>query len=104
MVRIVFEGANGARRALDVAEGDTLMTAAVFGGVPGIEGHCGGAMACGTCHVHVPADWRTRLPEPGPTERELVAYLENSTAESRLGCQIVAMPELEGMHVSVVND
>jgi hypothetical protein len=33
-----------------------------------------------------------------------VAYLENSTADSRLGCQIVAMPELEGMHVSVVND
>jgi 2Fe-2S ferredoxin len=60
-------------------------------------------MACGTCHLHVDEAWRPRLPPPGPSERELLDCLENSTAASRLGCQIVATAALEGMVVTVAN-
>ena len=61
MPRITFIEPDGSRRVVDAPLGITLMEAAVQNGVQGILALCGGACACGTCHVYVDAAWLPRL-------------------------------------------
>lgn len=101
MVQIIFRHPPDDDYIVDVNEGDSLMTGGLFAGVRGIEGLCGGAMACGTCHLHIDDRWRERLGAAGPSELELLDALDNRTAASRLGCQIMVTADLEGMVVTV---
>lgn len=78
----------------------TVMAAAVHAGVPGIEGQCGGFMACATCHVHVAPEWRAVVGPPSAHERELIALTENPRPESRLSCQIRLSQALDGLEVT----
>ncbi|MGW0017873.1 2Fe-2S iron-sulfur cluster-binding protein [Rhodococcus sp. NPDC003382] len=92
--------ADGERITADVADGINLMEAAVANGVPGIVGECGGGMMCATCHVYVESDHRTG--EPTPVEADLLDFAEVPRRDtSRLSCQIVARPELDGITVEV---
>jgi ferredoxin, 2Fe-2S len=97
MVKIIYIEPDGGELAVDVPEGWTVMQGATANGVAGIEAECGGSCACATCHCY--ADGAT-LPAPSETE---AAMLENAAAErlasSRLSCQIVVRPELDGLVV-----
>ena len=76
------------------------MEAAVANGVPGIVGECGGGMMCATCHVYVESDHQTG--EPTPVEADLLDFAEVPRRDtSRLSCQIVCRPELDGITVEV---
>lgn len=101
MVKVTYQQDNGGKQVVDVREGDSLMSGAVFNGVPGIEGLCGGSIACGTCHIVVLEDWGALLSAPGASELELLEALENRHPASRLGCQILARPEMDGLIVRV---
>ena len=57
MVRVNFIDHGGTRREVDVNEGLSVMEGAVRHRIPGIDGDCGGACACATCHVYVDPDW-----------------------------------------------
>lgn len=57
-------------------------------GLP-IEATCGGAAACGTCHVFVDADWLGRLAPPMEEELWQLDQLRYATPASRLSCQII---------------
>lgn len=98
MARITYIEAGGEARTLDVADGWSLMQAAVAGGVDGIVGECGGSCACATCHCYVDEARLADLPAAGDDEW---AMLENAAAErranSRLACQIKASPALDGL-------
>ncbi len=98
MVKLVYIEPSGAEVTVDVAEGWTVMQAAVSNGVDGIVGECGGSCACATCHVYVEGMVVGELPSPQPGELEM---LGNVAAErrpnSRLGCQLIVAPELEGL-------
>jgi 2Fe-2S ferredoxin len=72
------------------------MQAAVFNMVPGIVADCGGNCACATCHVYIAAPWRQRVPEPSTGEREMVECALFVREDSRLSCQVVVTPELDG--------
>ncbi len=100
MAHITFIEADGRERTLEVADGWSLMQAAVAGGVEGIVGECGGSCACATCHCYVDEARLAQLPAPADNELEM---LECVAAErrpnSRLGCQIKASPLLEGLRV-----
>lgn len=80
----------------------TLMQVALQNNVHGIDAECGGSCSCATCHVYVDAAFVERLPAPDEMEAEL---LEGVAARrelgSRLGCQVVLTPELEGVIVRV---
>jgi 2Fe-2S ferredoxin len=67
----------------------------------GVEAICGGAMSCGTCHVHVDQAWLGRLPPPDEGEEAMLDCLDDRRADSRLSCQIVLKPELDGLSVVV---
>jgi 2Fe-2S ferredoxin len=73
------------------------MRAALAAGVDGIAADCGGSLTCATCHVIVQGDWAQRLPAPSADEK---AMLEMTAVppqpSSRLSCQILMRPELNG--------
>ena len=99
MVHIVFVDHSGQRRGADIREGLSLMDGASTHRIPGIDGDCGGACACATCHVYVDPGWVDRLPPPNELEKNMLSMAPEPRANSRLACQIVVTPDLEGLVV-----
>lgn len=99
MVHIVFIDHEGQRRDADVREGLSLMEGAIAHRIPGIDGDCGGACACATCHVYVDPAWVNRLSPPSELETGMLTMAVDPQPNSRLACQITAKPELEGLTV-----
>lgn len=102
MPTVVFILPTGEARPVDVANGTTLLTAAVKHGIDGIVGECGGVCMCATCHIYVQEPFLDRLPPIQDTEE---AVLEVTNAErlsnSRLSCQIKMTERLDGITVQV---
>jgi 2Fe-2S ferredoxin len=70
----------------------------------GVEGTCGGACACGTCHVYVAANWAERLPPRSEDELMMLDAISNLVEvrpESRLSCQIPLSEALNGISVEI---
>lgn len=102
MVRIVYiETRSGAVHTATVEAGESVMQAAVDHGVPGIDGDCGGACACGTCHVHIGDRWRDRVGPPFDHEVAMLECAEDVQPCSRLACQIEVTEALDGLVVYV---
>lgn len=99
MAKITYIAADGGARTVDVPDGDSLMEAALANGVPGIDGDCGGNCACATCHIHVDAAWLAAAGVRSDMEDSMLDFAEGVTADSRLACQIVASPAIDGMVV-----
>ena len=99
MVRIRYVDHNAAEHLVEVDRGVSLMEAAVRNGVIAIEGECGGACACATCHVYVPNEWRRLTGEPSEYEMMMLEFGVDVDERSRLGCQIKVSPEMDGMTV-----
>ena len=82
--------------------GDSLMQAAVAAGVDGIAADCGGLLTCATCHVVVPEPWCSALPPVAAEENTMLDFTAIMRCEgSRLSCQIVLSPALDGMMVEL---
>ena len=98
MTQITYIEPAGQAVTVDVAEGWSLMQAAVANGVDGIVGECGGSCACATCHCYVDEARLADLPPPSQGELDMLA---NAAAErrtnSRLACQLKAGAALEGL-------
>ena len=92
---------NGAEHTVTLDEGESLMEGALNHNIPGIDGDCGGSCACGTCHVYVCPDLQKILPEPDSHEAGLLATRPDGDERSRLACQIIASPEMDGSTVSL---
>jgi 2Fe-2S ferredoxin len=86
----------------DVPEGTSLMQAAVTHGIPGVVGECGGSMSCATCHVVVDPAWADRAGPPVAFEDAMLDATEvERQPGSRLSCQIVMRPDLDGLALRV---
>jgi 2Fe-2S ferredoxin len=99
MTKITYIEANGAAHTLDVTPGLSVMQGAVQNALPGIDADCGGACSCATCHVYVAAEWAGKIPEISETEKSMLEFANDCTAESRLSCQIKVTEALEGFTV-----
>ncbi len=90
--------ADGRAVTIEGTSGRSLMRAAVGAGVEAIAADCGGTLSCATCHVMLDEPWRSRVPAPSADEQ---AMLELTAAPrepgSRLSCQIVLGPALDGL-------
>ncbi len=64
-----------------------------------LEGACEGSLACSTCHVIVDSEWYEALEEPTEDEEDMLDLAFGLTNTSRLGCQIIMKPELDGLRV-----
>lgn len=97
---VTFVHGSGARQDLDLPGGTSVMKGATVYGIDGILAECGGNAMCATCHVYVDPEHFVRLPAIGADED---ALLDGAASErrpnSRLSCQIVMTPELDGLVV-----
>jgi 2Fe-2S ferredoxin len=100
MVQINYIEHNGTKRTVEVPEGISLMEGALKHHIPGIDGDCGGACACATCHVYVAPEWFERLTPMNELERGMLKFASEPKENSRLACQIVATPTLNGLTVT----
>ena len=100
MAKIIYVAFDGVSRDIEVENGTNLMDGAVDNMVPGIDGDCGGACACATCHVHVDPAWVSKLPPMEELEDMMLGLVDSRDEYSRLTCQIKASPELEGLIVN----
>lgn len=95
---------DGTEHVVDTALGASVMETARRKGVPGIEADCGGACACATCHVYVDPEWLAKLPAQEEEERDTLDGGFDVQPNSRLACQIVFTPELDGLKVTLSKD
>jgi 2Fe-2S ferredoxin len=101
MVGVTFKTADGVQETIEIDAGTTLMEGAVRGGIEGIDADCGGALSCATCHVRVAPEWTDKLAPPTEAERDMLEFAVEPGPGSRLSCQIVIDPALEGLTVEV---
>lgn len=98
MTKVSFVEVTGKTYAVEADGGISAMEAAVRNNVPGIDGDCGGAAACATCHVYVDPAW---LAKTGPAgegmEKDMLEFAEEVRENSRLACQIKLTSELDGL-------
>lgn len=99
MPKVCFIEFNGTRHDVSVADGTSLMRAAVDNGVPGIDGDCGGLCACATCHVYVEPEWVEKTGARTESEVDMLDFAAGTQPNSRLACQIKLSPELDGLTV-----
>ena len=66
-----------------------------------LTAECGGACACATCHVYVDEAWIDKLPAQEQQEIDMLDFGVAIEANSRLSCQIIVAPELDGLKVTL---
>jgi 2Fe-2S ferredoxin len=97
MGRITFVEHDGTEHEVELESGKSLMQIAMDNGVPGIDADCGGACACGTCHVIVDAKWIGTTGNVGADELQMLDMTPEKAATSRLSCQIQVTDAMAGM-------
>lgn len=96
-VRLIAD--DGTEHVVEAEPGQSLMLCAQQHRIPGILGDCGGCCSCGTCHGYIDFHWMPRVGPPNEDERLLLDGAEVTRPNSRLTCQIVMTPELDGLIV-----
>ena len=100
MPQITYVHSNGTRQTLEVPVGTSVMRGAILNGIDGIVAECGGEMMCATCHVSVEEDQLGRTPAPSDVERAMLEFSASARRpNSRLSCQLIVTPELDGLVV-----
>jgi 2Fe-2S ferredoxin len=93
---------DGERREIDVSAGVSVMEAAIQNNVRGIDAECGGCLSCATCHVYIDTSSTAELELPDDPELELLdGVAAQRRPESRLSCQLVVLPAMEGLVVRI---
>jgi 2Fe-2S ferredoxin len=87
--KVCYIQPDGTGRVVEASAGDSVMRAAVRGGVAGILGQCGGELSCATCHVFVAERDAGDFPPMSTDEDEMLdcAATERQPG-SRLSCQL----------------
>ena len=93
---------DGARHDVEGREGLSLMQNIRNAGIDELQAICGGCLSCATCHVYVDgvpdvAD----LPTKSRDEEDLLDASDHLEPGSRLACQLVFGPTLDGVRVTI---
>ena len=99
MPKITFIEHDNTIHDVEAELGETVMEAAMRGGVSGIVAECGGSCTCATCHVYVDEAWLEKTGERSLEEDEQLDNAYDVRANSRLSCQIKMTDELDGILV-----
>lgn len=100
-VQMTFVLADGStEKTVDVRVGENLLRTAHRHDID-LEGACEGVCACSTCHVILEMDFYDSLPEPSEDEEDMLDMAFGLTETSRLGCQIVATKDMEGVTIQL---
>jgi 2Fe-2S ferredoxin len=99
-VKIIATDRKGAVHELEGRDGWSVMEILRDAGLP-IAAECGGACACATCHVYVTGEWAAKLPPKSDAETDMLDMALAVEDNSRLSCQLVCGPEIDGITVTV---
>ena len=100
MPEVTFISTSGEPFTVEIPAGETLMRAAINNSIDGILGECGGACCCATCHVYVDDASIPSVPPIRDMEEQMLGYIVAPRHESsRLACQIIVTPTMEGLTV-----
>ncbi|MBP6878668.1 MAG: (2Fe-2S)-binding protein [Phenylobacterium sp.] len=99
MPKVTFITHEGSAREVEAKTGVSVMETAVKNGVPGIDGDCGGAAACATCHIYVDPAWSEAVGSRTDLEESMLEFAEGTRPNSRLACQIRMHDDLDGLIV-----
>jgi 2Fe-2S ferredoxin len=100
MPKMTFVERDGTRREVDAPLGLSVLEIAHKHGVD-IEGACEGSLACSTCHVIVDGAWSPKLASPTEDEEDMLDLAFDLQETSRLGCQLIMTPALDGLVVKL---
>jgi len=95
-ILVEFIEPGGDRRQILLPLGQSLLDGALNASIEGLSGQCGGAL----CEIESEA--LKKLPPQHTDELELLAWVDEAGANSRLSCQLTAAPELAGLVLKVV--
>ena len=108
IVTFHVQPARGAPFTCEAFEGMSIKDAAENGEDQGsallgelLECACSGVMACSTCHVHVDTDWMEAVGLPSEDEEDMLDLAFDRRDTSRLGCQLLLRPDLNGLRISL---
>jgi 2Fe-2S ferredoxin len=90
----------GQKHELEAVEGWRVMEIIREHGLP-MEGTCGGACACATCHVVVDDKWNSKLHPARDDEEDMLDNVPNVMPGSRLCCQLIYSEDLDGLTVTL---
>ena len=99
-MKIVATDRSGKTQEIEGRDGWTVMEILRDAGLD-IAAECGGACACATCHVYVKGGWYEKLSPPSEAEIDMLDMALGVEPTSRLSCQLVCAPELDGIEVTV---
>jgi 2Fe-2S ferredoxin len=99
-MKIIATDRQGKEHIIEGRDDWTVMEILRDAGLP-ISAECGGACACATCHVYVAPEWYEKLAPPSDVEIDMLDMALAVEPTSRLSCQIVCKPELDGIKVTI---
>ncbi|KAL2536450.1 Adrenodoxin-like protein 1 [Forsythia ovata] len=98
-ISVTFVDKDGEEKHIKVPVGTSMLEAAHENDIE-LEGACEGSLACSTCHVIVmDVNHYNRLEDPTDEENDMLDLAFGLTETSRLGCQIIAKPEIDGIRL-----
>ncbi|KAG9448385.1 hypothetical protein H6P81_014513 [Aristolochia fimbriata] len=100
-ISVTFVDKDGEEKQIKVPVGMSMLEAAHENDIE-LEGACEGSLACSTCHVIVTdVDYYNRLSDPTDEENDMLDLAFGLTETSRLGCQVIAKPEIDGIRLAL---
>lgn len=100
-ITVTFVNKDGEETEIKVPVGMSMLEAAHENDIE-LEGACEGSLACSTCHVIITdEELYNKLPEPTDEENDMLDLAFGLTETSRLGCQVIAKPELDGLRLAL---
>ncbi|KAI3830609.1 hypothetical protein MKX03_016441 [Papaver bracteatum] len=100
-ISVIFIDKDGEETKIMVPIGMSMLEAAHENDIE-LEGACEGSLACSTCHVIVmDTHMYNKLDDPTDEENDMLDLAFGLTETSRLGCQVIAQPELDGIRLAL---
>ncbi|MCL7025204.1 hypothetical protein MKW94_022957 [Papaver nudicaule] len=100
-ISVIFIDKDGEEKKIQVPIGMNILEAAHENDIE-LEGACEASLACSTCHVIVmDVNYYNKLEDPTDEENDMLDLAFGLTETSRLGCQVIAQPELEGIRLAL---
>lgn len=100
-ISVTFVDKDGEENNIKVPIGMSMLEAAHENDIE-LEGACEGSLACSTCHVIVmDVEYYNKLEDPTDEENDMLDLAFGLCETSRLGCQVIATRELDGVRLAL---
>lgn len=103
MVAITVQDREGAKRVLELRQGQSLMEALRSADLD-VLGTCGGMCSCGSCHIYAGEALMAAAAAPAEDEQDMLDALGDVIEvrpNSRLACQIMITDALQSVELEI---